>query len=65
MNETYIFMEDARAMIGTAKSYYQMFDTYKVPYIYVLRKGRKSKAFLLSAVQKLATEVRNGKIGRM
>lgn len=65
MNETYIFMEDARAMIGTAKSYYQMFSIYKIPYIYVLRNGRKSKAFLLTAVQKLANEVRSGKIGRM
>ena len=65
MSDTYIFMEDARSMIGSGKSYYQMFATYKIPYIYVLRNGRKSKAFLLSAVNQLAADVRKHKIGKM
>ena len=65
MNDTYIFMDEARLMIGTAKSYYQMFETYQVPFVYVVKNGRKSKAFLLSAVKNLAKDVQTHKIGRM
>ena len=64
-DDTYIFMEDARLMIGSAKSYYQMFNIYKIPFIYVLKDGRKAKAYQLSAVVKLAADVKKHKIGRM
>ncbi len=65
LNPKYMFMSEAKLLIGNAKSYYQMFETYKVPFIYQLYKGRKRKAFLASAVRELAEKVNTGKVGRM
>lgn len=65
LNPKYLFMEDAKRLIGSGKSYYQMFATYNIPYVYQLHKGRKRKAFLASAVRKLAEKVNAGKVGRM
>jgi hypothetical protein len=65
LNPKYLFMNEAKKLIGDGKSYYQMFAIYKIPFVYQLHKGRKRKAFLASAVRKLAEEVQRGKVGRM
>jgi hypothetical protein len=41
LNPKYLFMQDAKKLIGNGKSYYQMFAIYNIPFVYQLHKGRK------------------------